>query len=145
MNWGHRLTIVFTVFASGMGYMVYRSMHVNTELVTKDYYKNELRYQEVIDGTKNANALSTSVVIIRGDNAITIRFPEEMKNKTITGSMWFYCAANKGNDRNIPIALDENAAQHIELSSLAKGQYTIKFDWYTDSKHYYTEKIISVL
>lgn len=63
MNWGNRLVIVFLVFGAGMGYLVYRSMNTDFELVESDYYKQELRYQNVIDEHNSANALSASVNI----------------------------------------------------------------------------------
>ena len=42
MNWGNRLVIVFLVFGAGMGFLVYRSIKTNYELVETDYYKHEL-------------------------------------------------------------------------------------------------------
>ena len=53
MNWGHKLMIVFIAFAAMMSYLAYRAFKTEFELVDKDYYKNELKYQEVIDGTNS--------------------------------------------------------------------------------------------
>jgi len=61
MNWGNKLFVTFLVFGTGMGYLVYRSVKTNFDLVEKDYYKSELRYQDVIDGTNRVNQLSSSV------------------------------------------------------------------------------------
>lgn len=60
MNWGNKLLVTFIVFGAGMGVLVYKSMNTTYELVEKDYYKKELRYQEVIDGSNRANALSAA-------------------------------------------------------------------------------------
>ncbi|OYZ47929.1 MAG: hypothetical protein B7Y19_07425, partial [Sphingobacteriales bacterium 24-40-4] len=59
MNWGNKLVVVFVAFALFMGYMVYRALSTKYDLVSKDYYKDELRYQERIDGVKNAVALDS--------------------------------------------------------------------------------------
>ena len=56
MNWGNKLLITFLVFGAGISFLVYRSMHTNFELVEKDYYKSELRYQEIIDGTNHVQS-----------------------------------------------------------------------------------------
>ena len=56
MNWGNKLLILL-LFLERMFYLVYRSVNTNFELVEKDYYKSEFRYQQVIDGTNRANSL----------------------------------------------------------------------------------------
>jgi len=145
MNWGHKLILVFGLFACGMLYLVYRSMKVNTDLVNKEYYKDELRYQEVIDGTKSADSLSSEIEINQQNKMITIQLPVEMKNRKIAGSIWFYCAANAGNDRHILIELNNDALQRINKNIFYPGQYTVKFDWFSDSKHYHSEQPLIIL
>ena len=88
--------ITFIVFALMMGYLVYRAFGTNFELVEEDYYKDELRYQQVIDGTGRSNMLNTSVQFNQSANGITLQMPEEMKNqesrkagKLIGGRRWF--------------------------------------------------------
>jgi hypothetical protein len=145
MNWGHRLTLVFVVFASGMLYLAYRSMHINTDLVTKEYYKDELRYQDVIDGTKSANALSSKVRITQQDEIIFVQLPGEMKNGKVSGNIWFYCAADAKKDRHIPIEMNTEALQQINRKIFLPGRYTVKFDWTSNHKHYYSEEPFIIL
>ena len=57
MNWGRSLILVFIVFAAFMGYLVYRASGTHFDLVSKEYYKDELRYQDKIDGFRNAAAM----------------------------------------------------------------------------------------
>ena len=113
MNWGHKLTLVFVIFAAGMIYLAYRCMHINTDLVTKEYYKDELRYQDVIDGTKSADSLSRKVQLIQRDEAITVQLPGEMKDEKVSGNIWFYCAADAKRDRHISIEMNSEGFQEI--------------------------------
>jgi len=99
MNWGNKLLVTFVVFGAGMIFLVYRAVKTNYELVEKDYYKNELGYQQVIDGVNRVNALSTSVKIQSVAEGILLQLPEEMKNKNITGSILFYCAYDEQKDK----------------------------------------------
>lgn len=145
MNWGQKLLLVFVLFAAGMSYLVYRCMHVNTDLVTKEYYKDELRYQDVIDGTRTANALSEKVLLVQQSEVITVQLPGEMKNEKVTGNIWFYCAADAKKDRHIPMVTNSEARQHISKELLLPGRYTVKFDWSSNNKHYYSEQTFTIL
>jgi hypothetical protein len=145
MNWGQKLIMVFVVFASGMIYLAYRCMHVSTELVSKEYYKDELRYQDVIDATRTANALSERVKLIQHDGAITIQLPAEMKNQKVAGTIWFYCASDATLDRHIRVDINSQTCQQINKTLLSPGFYTVKFDWTSNNKHYYTEQSLTIL
>lgn len=145
MNWGQRLILVFVVFASGMSYLAYRCMHVNTDLVTNEYYKDELRYQDVIDGTKRAGALSSKIQIVQRNEMITVQLPDEMKNEKVSGNIWFYCAADAKKDRHIPIEVNNEALQQINKKIFLSGNYTVKFDWTSKNQHYYSEEPFTIL
>ena len=103
MNWGNKLLLTFIVFGAGMGYLVYRSVSTNYELVEKDYYKQELRYQQVIDGTNRVNQLSSAVKIEQTDAGIILELPQEMKEKDISGDVLFYCAYDKKKDKKFSL------------------------------------------
>ena len=145
MNWGQKLIMVFIVFAIGMIYLVYRCIHVNTDLVTKEYYKDELKYQDVIDGTRMANALSGRVQLNQDNEAITVQLPAEMKNERVSGKIWFYCPADAKKDRHISIAMDADAMQQISKKVLRPGSYTVKLNWKSNDKNYYTEQTFTIL
>lgn len=115
MNWGNKLLLTFIVFGAGMTYLVYRSVSTNYELVEKDYYNQELRYQQVIDGTNLANQLSSSVKIEQTDSGISLKLPHEMKNKEISGEILFYCAYDQKKIKNLPysrILMEYNYLSH---------------------------------
>ena len=145
MNWGQKLMMGFIVVAAGMIYLAYRCMHVNTDLVTKEYYKDELKYQDVIDGTKMANALNGKVQLIQDQEEITVQLPAEMKNENVSGNIWFYCAADVKKDRHISIKTNSEATQQINKKILIPGIYTVKFDWSSNNKHYHAEQTFTIL
>lgn len=143
MNWGNRLILVFLVFGAGMGYLVYRSMNTNYELVESDYYKQELRYQNVIDEHNSANALSAQVTIEKKDGSVFVQFPEEMKNKTLTGELYFYCAYDSRKDKRLTLQTDSNGLQAIPAGTITPGSYTVKIKWNNGEKAYYAEQTLT--
>jgi hypothetical protein len=144
MNWGNRLLVTFIIFGAGIFYLVYRSVHTNFELVEKDYYKTELQYQQVIDGSVRANAFHSSVKIEQRENNIVVTLPDEMKNKVVTGDILFYCAYDEKKDKEFKLGVDDNGVQVFQPGLISPGSYTVKINWSNDGKNYYTEKILIV-
>jgi hypothetical protein len=145
MNWGNKLLLTFIVFGIGMFYLVYRSMSTHYELVEKDYYNQELRYQQKIDATSRTNALQSAVVLEQTEQGVHVQLPLEMKNKTLNGDIWFYCAYDAGKDKKISLRADSNARQLIPLRELEPGNYTVKLNWTESGQTYYAEKTLTVL
>jgi hypothetical protein len=145
MNWANKILLVFLVFAAGIFYLVYRSMHVNYELVSKEYYKDEIRYQDIIDASQRANALSRKIEIRQSANVIAVQLPDEMKDEKVTGVMWFYCAADETKDRRISMQPDQRGAQEITKQKFLPGSYVVKFDWTSKNTRYYAEEPLTIL
>ena len=145
MNWGYKLMLTFIAFALMMGYLAYRAFGTNFELVGKDYYKDELRYQQVIDGTGRANLLSTVVELRQSSDTISLQMPEEMRNKNISGAILFYCAYDSKKDRKFELNIGNDGLQFFNTSKVPPGLYTVKVDWNNEGKNYHTEKNLTIL
>jgi FixH len=144
MNWGNKLLVTFIVFGAGMSYLVYRSVTTNFELVDKDYYKNELRYQEVIDGTNRANGLSAAVKLVQSGEKIVLQLPAEMKDQIISGTLHFYCAYDGKKDKKFIVSTNAEGMQMLDAGQVTAGNYTVKINWKADGNDYYTEKLITI-
>ena len=129
MNWGRSLILVFIVFAAFMGYLVYRASGTHFDLVSKEYYKDELRYQDKIDGFRNAAAMEAVQLKVDSTGILQIRFPEQMKGKPVQGSLWLYCKTDAGKDLHIPLAEDTTGMRVINVSGKASGKYLAKLHW----------------
>jgi hypothetical protein len=145
MNWGNKLLLTFIVFATGMLYLVYRTTQTRYDLVEKDYYKSELNYQQIIDGTNEANGLTAQVALTQNEKGIQLQFPDEMKERNIIGDILFYCAYDKNKDKKFKLQIDKNAAQLFSPGSVKPGNYIVKINWKDDHKNYYSEKTIKVM
>jgi hypothetical protein len=145
LNWGHKLIGVFLVFAGMMSYLVYQSVTTRFDLVSKEYYKDELEYQQVIDGTGRANQLSSKVTIEQKGDHIILRLPGEMKQSAVRGSIWFYCADEARKDKKIPLQVNNDAVQQIDARQFLFGTYTAKISWESNRQPYYTETRITIV
>lgn len=143
MSWGNKLVVVFILFAVLIGTLVYKAVNTKYELVSKDYYKDELRYQDKIDGKNNAAKIG-NVAVSQDADAVFIDLPAEMKGKKVDGEAWFYCKTDAQKDRKIAIQVDTSGRQLILKSQLAKGAFELKLNWQSEGEKYYTEQNITV-
>ena len=63
LNWGYKILIVYLMFAAGMLTMVYLTTQENRDLVSDNYYEEELAYQEIIDQSSRTAKLSAAVEV----------------------------------------------------------------------------------
>jgi hypothetical protein len=143
MSWGNKLIVAFVLFAALIGTLVYKSVHSSFDLVSKDYYKDELRYQDKIDAQKNASKFS-EVVITQSAELVNINFPKELAGKKVEGEAWFYCSTDASKDKKIKIIVNNKAELVIPKNQLAKAVCQVKISWKIDNNNYYSEKNITI-
>jgi len=119
-------------------------MKTPVDLVSHDYYRDELAYQQVIDATKKANALSRKPILQQQAQTITLRLPAEMKNTPVKGSVFFYCPSDKTKDRSLPLTPDNDAFQAIDAHYLLPGHYTVKIRWGSRGQYYFNEQAFDI-
>ncbi|MGL6269890.1 MAG: FixH family protein, partial [Chitinophagaceae bacterium] len=60
-NWGYKIAVFYLVFIAGIMFLVIKSSRQQMDLVTTDYYAQELKYQDKIDQSKRADGLSEPI------------------------------------------------------------------------------------
>ena len=144
MNWGHKIIIVFVLFAAGILTLVIKSINTKVDMVTNDYYAEELKYQQVIDGREQAALLSAPVKIGQTNSKIVVTFPPEMQGHRLTGQVLFYRASDSRQDVTVPLHTDLDGLVMISKQHFQKGSYQVKLQWEAAGKKYFQEDNISV-
>ena len=138
INWGTGIVIAFICFIAFILYFVI-AMNTNKkydhDLVTEDYYKEELEYQKDIDKLNNAKTLSENISYNKTAEGLLIEFPKELEINKITGKVFLYRPSNKQLDFEIPISLS-NTYLLIPDKSLVDGRWNISIDWQYNGKSY---------
>ena len=139
LSWGYKITFVYIAFVAGIGVLVFKASNQKFDLVTKDYYDQELKYQQVIDQAANASKLSAPVTIERKEGELKINFPDEMKNKKKLVDFYLYYAADAKKDFRKSFELSENELTQA-LPAGMKGMYELKLSWESGGIKYYSEQ-----
>lgn len=145
INWGTGIVLAFIGFIAFIMYFVI-SMNVNKkydhDLVTEDYYKEELNYQKTIDKEANSKALKDNISWKKTEEGLIIKFPEEFQPEDLTGKVFLYRPSNKQLDFEITISLS-NHNLLIPDNRLLDGRWNIYVDWQYKKKAYlFKEEII---
>ena len=139
-SWGTGVLAAFGLFLAGILAVVAISMSEDVQLVTEQYYDNELRYQERIQATERANGMATRVSVELRPGAVLVRFPRLGAPEDVHGRITLYRPANRAEDRTLPLALDTLRMQNIATGSLAPGLWRVQVQWRLHGEEYYAEQ-----
>ncbi|WP_303316103.1 FixH family protein [Flavivirga abyssicola] len=145
INWGTGIVIAFIGFISFIMYFII-TMNVNDaydhDLVTEDYYAEELEYQKDIDKLKNAKHLNENITYKKSVEGLIIDFPNNIDFKKITGNVFLYRPSNKHLDFETAISLSKPTLL-IPDNRLVDGRWNIKIDWQYNGKSYLFKESIN--
>ncbi|HVZ56104.1 MAG TPA: FixH family protein [Chitinophagaceae bacterium] len=141
INWGHKIAAVYILFVAGTLFLAYKASHEEFDLVTKDYYGAELKYQQVIDQKARVAALSGPVQVEQHGQQLQIRFPRDFAGQAIKGEVYLYCPADERKDFRQPFSTTDLTCQ-AEAPGGTRGLYDLKLSWEANGKTYYQEQKI---
>lgn len=139
MNWGKKIIVVYVLFIAGIMLMVFKASRQNADLVTTDYYEQELKYQQRINETIAANSLSRAVKFEAGNNIINILFPVEMNGQQVDANIWLYYPADKTKDIHQKLSTTDGKFS-IAIPVVNKGMHELKLSWVVGEKKYYSQQ-----
>jgi hypothetical protein len=141
-NWGYKILAVYSIFVAGILFLVFKSSQQKNELVQKDYYADELKYQNVINASQNAKDAGGALTTVKKDGQLLVILPLIFHNKQAKGVAHLYYAADESRDIS-KIFSTNNGAFEIELLTKINGYYRLKLDLEANGKqYYYDQKII---
>lgn len=138
IGWGWKIMILYGGFMAMIITLVTASSHQKIDLVSKDYYKDEIAYQDVLNASKNQAQLATNPDIHANSSEVVIEFPADVAKQVLKGNVNFYAAVNKEWDKNFAINVAGNKMV-IPRSALHDIVYQLKISYTADGKQYYYE------
>lgn len=142
INWGTKIMLAFICFAGLIATMITICIKQDISLVAKDYYTQEIAYQDQIDRIKNAQALGDrqpDIAYENGELAITVPH-----GKVITGEVHFFRPSNAALDKKYVLKVNARGHQAFDMSGFQKGLWKIKINWQEGGVEYYKEKTVVI-
>ena len=139
LNWGHKIALVYLLFVAGIIYLVVQASRQNIDLVTENYYADEIQYQQRIDEKNNTQSLSAPLEINVHQGVLTVSFPEEFSQKELKGEVQLYCPSDAKKDLSRNLQMESNKMM-ISLPEQNQGFHQLKVKWEAEGVKYYFEK-----
>jgi hypothetical protein len=141
-NWGTGIVLSFIIFALSILLIIIFPFNQRVDLVTKDYYENELKYQDQINKVERTGLLDESIVINHNSKDLKITFPSSYRQ--VSGEIIFYRPSDEKRDFSVPIYVDSSGSQLVDISSIMPGMWRVKVQWNMNNLQYYFEKNIII-
>ncbi|MBL7892202.1 MAG: FixH family protein [Bacteroidia bacterium] len=142
MNWGHKIALLYTGFVAMILTLVFLASNQKVDLVSADYYDQEIKFQGKIDAIKNVNTLSGPIVCEAKDKSLHINFPKELLEKNATGTIRLYRPSDASLDLQEKLNVDIKNDQVISSAKFKRGLYKIQINWKMENKDYYFEESV---
>lgn len=137
-TWGHGIVVAllsFMLFILSMIFYFSRNWQ-NSEMVSHNYYEEELRYQEVIDAKNNAAQLKEQPTVTQTPQGISIVFPVSVRPENGKAQFELF----RTDDANLDIKKEEDMGDKLGFTIparvLSSGSYTLKLRWTKNNTPY---------
>ena len=144
LNWGTGIVIAMALFMTFILQYVYRAVSNSDnhyELVSEDYYKDELYYQQEINKINDASKLDKNVTVKRIKEGFLVTFPINMDVAKIKGNIYFQRPSDKNLDFEQDISLKEHKLL-IKHNNLVAGKWNVRVDWKYEDEEYLLKETV---
>lgn len=139
--WPIGITLTLILFTAGTASLVVMAATNRVDLVSPDYYDQEIRFQEHIDRVKRTHEQGADARI--GYDAaravIAVALPAQQVGHLATGRIQLYRPAAEGLDRETEFRPDATGAQMVDAASLSSGPWKVRLSWTCERQDYFTE------
>lgn len=145
--WPYAIIATFVLFAGYIGFMVQQAMRTSVDLVSDDYYQQELAYQQRIESVARTAALPAPVVVEyeAATQRLTLQLPPSMAGQAVEGTLHFFRPSDKQLDFKLPFEPTGTPhQQELNTSKLKPGRWQLRLDFKAGTQQYYLEKELSI-
>ncbi len=138
ISWGHGVVLALGSFIAFILFLifVFSNGMQNSELVSDNYYQDELTYQDVIDAKTNAEDLPEKPVYQQTGEGITITFPQSAVPDDQQVNFDLFRTDDSNLDVHKKISLNSQQKFTIPSKVIVAGSYTLKLKWQKNKKPY---------
>ena len=145
-QWPVGIAIIYTSFVLLLIAFVIFSRYQQVDLVTEDYYDQEIKYQQQINRINRTQSLSQPVnwIFDKNKRSLTLIFPADFDPGQVHGNILFFRPSDAKQDKLVALNLSSNGTQIISTENLTPGFWKLKIFWHVDKNDYYKEGILII-
>ena len=140
MNFGKWIFVSFVLFALFIATLVTVCVRQDINLVSADYYQEELVHEQKMNQIQNANTLISKPLISVEGSIVSVSFDDF--NKVEQGELKILRPSDARLDKRFKLSASKMQVQQFPLENWSKGLYRASMQWRMDGKDFYFEKLI---
>jgi nitrogen fixation protein FixH len=144
-RWPSAIITVFVLFAGYIGYMVQQALRTSVDLVSPDYYQQELVYQQRMETVARTAALPAPVELTYHAEAqeLRLQLPAALAGQALQGQMHFFRPSDQKLDFVLPL-LPTAGQQRISTAAMQPGYWRVRLDFTASKQPYFIEQEVVV-
>ncbi|GJM28840.1 MAG: hypothetical protein DHS20C17_14750 [Cyclobacteriaceae bacterium] len=142
MNWGYKIFFSFLLFGFFLSVLVYYAFQSKVQLVSPDYYQQELQYQQQIDKLTNEKSLRNTAKISYDSPTGQLRVIFPPSQTIIEAQLAMYRPSDASMDRSWSFAPDNTGTTSFSLDRFATGLWQVHLEWKDPDKTYFKQQTI---
>lgn len=144
MNFGGKIVVLYLSFVGLILTLVFMSYGQKVELVSTDYYAQEINFQQKINATNNEKSLSgASISHVINGNSVILKIDSALLSNDFKGTATFFRPSDSSRDLSFKMNFVNNE-QIIEAKELIHGAYKLQLSWTSNQKNYFKEEVIFI-
>ncbi len=143
MSWGHKITILYLSFVALIVTLVVLCFGQKVELESKDYYAQELKFQNKIDAIDNEKKLNKTITHNIYPTEIVLTADSSLTTNNFEGTINFFRPSDSSKDVKLKMKFI-NHQQVITTSQLIHGVYKMQLSWINNGINYFKEEIVFI-
>ena len=140
--WPVSIIAFFAVAICGaVAFAIFCARH-KEELVSADYYEQEVRYQDQLDRANRAKSLQAPAKVDYNSatRLITVLMPADHLSPSLKGWIQLYRPSAASLDQKLPLAVDATGTQIIDGKVLSDGFWHVRISWNLNGADYYFDQ-----
>ena len=142
--WPFGILAAFALFFCGMGTAVYIALTHGENLVSPNYYEQELKFQNQIDAAAHAEKSGASVGVDGAAGKMLVTVPAEQLKQNFSGKISFYRANAPELDREFVFTPGADGTQSFNAAGFAAGLWRVRVSWNAGGEDYFLERKITL-
>jgi hypothetical protein len=140
--WPYSIIAFFVVAIIGaVAFIIFCNRH-GTELVTVDYYEQELRHQQRMESVARTAQLQGTLSVTFDDAAkrVTVQLPKDHALLKPAGQIHFYRPSAAGLDRKFVLEVNARGEQSLDARELIAGLWRVRVTWTIGEAEFFADE-----
>jgi nitrogen fixation protein FixH len=144
--WPYAIIAAFAIFISGTVALVVLACSQRVDLVSSDYYEQEIKFQNHLDRLRRTRNLDVqgAVGYDSTKQQITISVPTDQLRRAVSGRIQLYRPSAAGLDRQVVLSPDSKGVQVVDAKDLQPGLWKVRVSWTVGDNDYFMDQKIVV-